>query len=69
MSQPSIPRGRPLAVRGRRRRCLSALVVALTALPVLAQAELGTAADAAPSATEMVMGAGADARVLGTMWS
>ena len=64
MPQPSIPRGRPLAVRGRRRRCLSALVVALTALPVLAQAELGTAADAAPSATQVVVGAVADARVL-----
>ena len=64
MRQPSISPRRPLAVRGKRRRCLSALVVALTALPVLAQAELVTAADAAPSATQVFVGAVADARVL-----
>jgi Bacterial Ig domain len=63
MSQPSIPRGRPQEVRWTRRR-LSALVAALTALPLLAQAELNTAADAAPSATQVVVGAAADARVL-----
>lgn len=57
MRQPSIPRRRPVAIRGRCYRRLAVLVVALTALPVLAQAELGTAADGEPSATEVVVGA------------
>jgi hypothetical protein len=44
---------------------VSALVAALTLLPLLAQAELGgPAAHAAPGATQTVVGAAADARVL-----
>ena len=64
MPQPSIPAGSPLKARRGRRRYLSSLVVALTALPVLAHVELNTAAGAALNATEVTVAAVADARVL-----